>query len=646
MKVDSKKNNCSELPVVVGIVSAADNTNVLCEFLRNFSSDCGAAFVVARQNLPVQYQDCFVQGGYSRLSLPVVELSNGLRIQKNNIYIPPAGFHVVVKNGLLYLIKTDELENTEIGADIFFSSLSESFPDRVVGMFLNGTDAFEGMACIDAVKESGGITIFHNEQPARYAAVKFSSFKSRSIDLFLPLEKLGKELVDIVRYKESLETYFDRDSTLENIFNILKLKKGVNFNYYKRKLIIRHIKRRMAINKIQSLEDYTSSLENTPEEVEFLFTDILISSNSFFRSENFFNLLSEKILPEIIEKKQKGDKIRFWVPGCSSGEQAYILAIAVSMFLGKQVQDYNIKIFATDVNNSAVKAARNGIYPKRIVSYVLKEILDKYFTLTDKGYQVNQEIRGMVFFSHQDIINAPPFSNLDLVHFTNSFRYFKHDIQNRILQLFHYALNPSGFLFAEGSEAEKQIGELFDPVDKQLNLFRSKPIIYEYNLYFPGAENLPRIQIEEDVKITQKCVSLSDVVDKIIKKNYSPPSVIINEIGEILHIHGDVNQYIQFIEGRLGTNIFNVARQGFPINIRLALRRVNEEGKPVTVEVASFKNKKKSRLIAIHVHPVTVRNWGTKLFLILFSDITPKEGFRINPPIIDASQNTSFVFSV
>jgi two-component system CheB/CheR fusion protein len=640
-------HHSKELPgVVVGIVCSAGHSETLQKFLRNVPSDCGAAFVVSQHN-HAQKED--VSGFTGRevcqkLSMPVLEVSDGLRIQKNKIYMPPAGTHIFVKNRLLHLIKTDELEQTELGADLFLTSLSENFQDHVIGMLLNGTDDFEGMAGISAVKEAGGITIFHDEQPARYAAVNFSGLKNWSVDLFLSFEKLGQELADIVRHKEALVDFFDKESGLERIFHALKSKTGVNFTYYKKSLILRHVQRRMTINKYDAIEEYSNLLENASEEVDSLFKDILISLNSFFRSETMFNTLCEKVFPVIMEEKRRGDKIRIWIPGCSFGEQAYALAIALSMTLEKNVQDYNIKIFATDVNSSAVKSARLGIYPKHIASYLPKDILNTYFTLNDKGYKVNHEIRSMVFFSHQDLLNAPSFSNLDLVHFPNSLCSFQSEIQNRVLQLFHFALNPSGFLFADGSEADKQLGELFDPVEP--NLFRSKQITYQYNLYFSDTEYLPRIQSEKGIEITQRGVSLADVVHKIVKTNYCPPGVIINDKGEILHIHGNVKQYLNFVEGHIGANVFSVARRGLPMNIRLGLRRAKQDGKPATIDVASFKDNKNTRLISIHVHPITLRNWETQLFLVLFHDITPQQGFRISPSIIDTDEGTSFTFCI
>jgi two-component system CheB/CheR fusion protein len=460
---------------IVGVGASAGGLEAYTQLLTHLPANIGMAFVIV-QHLAPGHESMLCDILSKSTKMPISEVQNGMQVKPDHGYVIPANVNMTILNGVLNLRPRISEPHTPINT--FFISLAEDQKNKAIGVLLSGTgtDGTEGMKAINA---EGGITFAQNQESAKYYSMPQSAIAAGCVDVVLAPKEIARELVRISRhphvtYAKPKVLPRGRDD-LKEIFTMLKSSSGVDFTHYKPPTIKRRITRRMIIHKLEKTQDYVKYLRDSPEELEALFHDLLISVTGFFRKPETFQILKDKVFPISMKNKSPEKTIKIWVPGCSTGEEAYSIAISLREFLDNMATDIPVKIFGTDVNEAGIAKARSGIYAKSITDNVSQERLRRFFDRVDRGYRVNTIIRDMCIFAKQDVTKDPPFSDLDLISCCNVLIYFEPVLQKRVMPIFHYALNPTGFLMLGPSESISSFSNLFTPLDKKHKIFSKKP---------------------------------------------------------------------------------------------------------------------------------------------------------------------------
>ncbi len=462
---------------IVGIGASAGG---LAEFETFFSSlstntKLGMAIVLV-QHLDPNYKSILTDLIKRYTQLPVYEVTDGMIVQPDNIYVIPPKYDMVLEDGILHLKEPTEAHGFRLPIDLFFKSLAQEKREKAIGILLSGTGS-DGTVSVRMIKAEGGLVIVQSPESSEYDGMPRSAIATGIVYYILtPAEMLTKlndynnqkfEKIPVLPHKT--------ESAMKKIFNILNTKIGHDFSDYKEKTIIRRIERRMNINNFKNLDEYAQYLEQNLTEVKALFRDFLIGVTNFFREPQTFETLQTKIIPQLFTSKNSDSVIRIWVPGCSTGEEAYSIGILFQEQMEVSKQIFKILIFATDIDVKAIETARNGVYPSSISADVSSKRLDRFFTQgSDNNYRIKKTIRDMIIFSEQDIIKDPPFSKLDLISCRNLMIYMNKELQKKLISIFHYALKPDGVIFLGSSETVGDFESFFEIIDRKSKLYRKK----------------------------------------------------------------------------------------------------------------------------------------------------------------------------
>ena len=467
---------------IVGIGASAGGLEAFTQLLRNLPASTGMAFVLV-QHLDPKHESMLTQILSQRTKMPVNEVKDGMAVQPDHVYIIPPNTDMTISGGVLTLEPRAEVRGHQMPVDHFFLSLAEDQKNNAIGVILSGT-ASDGALGLKAIKAEGGITFAQDEKSAKYGGMPHSAAAANAADFILPPEGIAKELVRISLHPylpakaralqnagKAVDRFLLNGNELGEIFAVLKASTGVDFTHYKQATPKRRILRGMALRRIENIKDYVGYLEENPAEREALCQDILIHVTGFFRDPETFTALADQVFPEIIKNRGPQRPVRVWVPGCSTGEEAYSLAVALVEFLGKNATNMPIQIFATDILDGAIHKARAGRYPENIASELSPERLERFFVRMDGGYEVSKSIREMCVFAKHDLTRDPPFSNLDLISCRNVLIYLRQELQRRAMAVFHYALHPAGFLLLGKSETIGRFPDLFASVDRKYKIY-------------------------------------------------------------------------------------------------------------------------------------------------------------------------------
>ncbi len=507
-----------------------------------------------------------------------------------------------------------------------------------IGVILSGTSS-DGTRGLEAIKSGGGITFAQEAKSAKYDYMPRSAIAAGVVDFVLPSEKIARELIRISRHPllavpspAQPEELPVAPGGLEAILPLLYQATGVDFSQYERSTLNRRILRRLVIHRLDSLEAYVAFLKKTPAEVAVLAEDLFIKVTSFFRDPDAFEVLKNKFFPAIIADKSPGDAIRVWVPGCSTGEEAYSLAICWLEFLGDRGTANPIQIFATDVSGAVIDKARTGLYPENIVAEVSLERLNRFFTKTESGYEVKRNLREMCIFAKHNLLHDPPFSRLDLISFRNVLIYLNQEAQKRLIHVLHYALSPTGFLMLGSSESIGSSPELFTLEDKRWKIYLKK--------YLPGTAKLdliaPRLPVVKketpkglggrEEKALRK-MDLFQEADRYVTKNYGPAGVVINENWEILQFRGETDLYLKPAAGEASFNLMKRAREGLTAGLHSAVQEALKNNRKVKKESLRLESEGRIREIDAEIVPLKPGPSKERFFLVLFEErrVTPPE---------------------
>ena len=475
---------------IVGLGASAGGLEALEAFFSHMPSDSGIGFVII-QHLSPKHKSIMGSLLAKDTKMEVLEIQDGIEVQPNHVYLNPPNKNVVIISGTLQLMDPVKTGGINLPIDCFFRSMAEEMGEKAICVILWGT-ATDGTLGLKAVKGEGGLSMVQDPDSAKYDGMPRSAIATGIVDFILPVEKIPVELVRYVKApyigppKQIVATDDQFGNYIQKIFVMIRSATGHDLSHYKQTTLRRRIERRMAIHQVNRIADYVKYLQQTPPEVDILFKDMLIGVTNFFRDPDAFEVLKKQVLPALIKTKQPDSLIRIWSVGCSTGEEAYSMAILFSEAMEMVKQHFNIQIFASDIDVQAIDYARLGVYPDSIAADVSQERLNQYFLKEDNSYTVRKQIRDMIVFAVQNVIKDPPFSKIDFVSCRNLLIYMDNVLQKKVLPLYHYTLNPDGILFLGTSETIGEFTNLFQPIDSKQKIFKRKEFFLERPVDYPG----------------------------------------------------------------------------------------------------------------------------------------------------------------
>jgi len=617
---------------IIGIGASAGGLEAFQGLLKGLSAKPGLAIVFI-MHLSPQHKSMLTEVLARSAKMPITEAKNNMRIEINHIYVIPPATYMSIAGEKLVLRNIKEAVLRNMPIDCFFSSLAQTLKNKAIGVVLSGT-ATDGTLGSESIKAEGGITFAQDVKSAKYDGMPQSAISAGCIDFVFPPGKIASELERIVKHPYVLnaklvkpdEKIITEDQGFGAIFEILRSATGLDFSYYKLPTINRRISRRMVLLKMKDLSGYSKFLHKNQGEVIKLYDDLLINVTGFFRDSKVFAALKKKILPGILKNKVKGQPVRIWVPGCSSGEEAYSIAICLLELLADKAGAVPLYIFASDVSDTAVNKARRGVYNKRIKHNITPGRLSRFFSKDGDTYKISKQVREICIFSKQDILKHPPISRLDLISCRNLFIYLQADAQKIILQKFHYALKSGGFLLLGSSETPQGSAALFKPVSKKYNIFTKKSSFLAPQLEFSPTYYWPK-EAGVKEKPAVKPIELSDmenIVDRIVLGEYAPCGALINSEMNVVSFRGHTGNYLESVIGKPSFNIFKLAREGLRAELYAAVYKARKTKQPVKRMAVELKHNGRKRLVNITVIPIKPNTLENAFFLVLFDEINQK----------------------
>ena len=534
---------------VVGIGASAGGLEAFTSLLKALPSDLDMAFVFV-PHLDPSRESAFTQILPRSTSMPVVQVTDGMPVEPKHLYVIPPNRDLTIRDSRLRLDHRDEPRSVNTAIDIFFRSLAADQGSNAIGVILSGTGS-DGTQGLTAIKGEGGITFTQDTASAKYDGMPASAIAADCVDFVLTPEAISAELARIRHHPYVAGPHIEPtdedgkgiDSRMAEVFRLLRRAFNVDFSEYKPPTISRRIQRRMALHKIESLSEYVNLLIRNRSELQTLYQDLLINVTSFFRNPEAFDTLKKLVYPAILKARGSSSApIRIWVPGCSTGEETYSHAISLLEYLGDTRAEAPVQIFGTDLSETAIQRARSGIYKEGIEADVSPARLRRFFHKSDNGYQISKAIRDVCIFSTQNVFSDAPFSRMDLVSCRNVMIYLSQSLQKRVIPIFHYALNPTGFLMIGNTEGLLGTGsDLFEMADKKHKIYRKKIVATPVNFRMSvgSAEHqtdnletpVPPVKTPEIFRVPAE---MQREADRLLLARYTPPSVVINDHLEIL----------------------------------------------------------------------------------------------------------------
>jgi two-component system CheB/CheR fusion protein len=566
---------------IVGIGASAGGLDALEQFFHNMPVNSGMAFVVI-QHLDPNHVGIMPELLQRTTLMKVIQVSDHLLVQANHIYVIPPNKSMSILNGYLYLFEPVELRGFRLPIDYFFRSLADDQQEKSIGIILSGMGS-DGSLGAKAIKEKGGIVMVQDPLTAKFDGMPQSAMHAVIVDIIAASTDLPAKLIAILKLSPVIVQKPDADekskSNLEKIILLLRAQTGHDFSLYKKNTLFRRIERRMGVHQIDKINQYVRFIQENPKELNILFKELLIGVTSFFRDTAVWEKLKEKIFPELFKELPNGHILRVWVTGCSTGEEAYSLAIVFKEAIDKVKRENNftIQIFATDIDSDAIEIARKGHFSSNIVADVSPERISKFFTIDENGFRVNTAIREMVVFAPHNVIKDPPFSKLDLMLCRNLLIYMEPALQNKLMSLFHYSLNSGGIMLLGSAENVNSQEILFTPIDSKLKLYkRNTSNVKKELIDFPSSFTHSVKQNKENKMPAKVTDNIQILADQIILQKYAPASVLINSEGDIIYITGRTGKYLEPAAGKANMNIYAMAREGLRNELAGAIRKAKQ----------------------------------------------------------------------
>ncbi|MEH2063317.1 MAG: chemotaxis protein CheB [Nostoc sp.] len=627
-----QQENIDALFPIVGIAASAGGLEAFTQLLRHLLTDTGMAFVLI-QHLDPNHKSLLSEILARATQMPVSEVLDGVIVEPNQVYIIPPNTKMILSGGVLQLMPREKVQGKYMPADAFFTSLATDRGRKAIAVVLSGSDG-DGSVGLKAIKAAGGVTFAQCEDTAKFDSMPNTAVATGNVDFILPPQKIAEELVNLSRNPSlsnllpliNLEKLPQQRDALGSIFVLLRSLTGVDFSHYKPNTLERRIQRRMLLYKLDRLEDYAQYLQEHPTEVKALSEEILIHVTYFFRDAGAFQLLKEQVFPNIIQNKLAELPIRIWVAGCSTGEEVYSIGITLLEFLSNKVTQPPIQIFATDISEMAIDKARLGIYAENQIVEVSPERRRRFFNTIEGGrYQISKAVRELCVFARQDLGSDPPFSNLDLISCRNVLIYLDATLQKRILPIFHYSLNQTGFLLLGTSESTGNYSDLFTLIDGKYKIYTKRLTTIRPTFSFV-ASNYPMAKVDEHRPINDNPsdgFDLERTTDQLILNRYAPVGVVINDKMDVLQFRGDIDLYLKLAPGKPSLNLFKMVRQGLLIELRATIYQSQRQKILVRKEGLRIESGDVSRIVNLEVIPFKPATGSELYFLVLFEQAPP-----------------------
>ena len=558
---------CVTFPIV-GIGASAGGLEALEEFLLGVPKGCGMAFVIV-QHLDPTHKGIMTELLQRATEMRVIQVKDGTTVRPDCVYMIPPNKDMSILHGMLHLLKPVAARGLRLPIDFFFRSLAQDQHDRSIGVILSGMGS-DGTLGLRAIKERAGLVLVQEPTTARFDSMPRSAIDAGLADIVAPAEELSGKILNYLQRsplitRTEMTPEDKRLSTLGKVIILLRNHSGNDFSFYKRNTLYRRIERRMGIHQISKMAAYVRYLQENSQELDLLFKELLIGVTNFFRDPAAWEHLSKHALPGLLVSRAPGQALRAWVPGCSTGEEAYSLAIALREALEalKPRRNITIQIFATDLDRDAIDKARSGVFPANIAADLSEERLRRFFTKEDHGYRVRKEIREMVIFAPQNLIMDPPFTKLDILSCRNLLIYLSSEVQKKLIPLFHYSLTPGGILFQGSAETVGDFTDLFAPLGGASRAYRRKEsILRSEPVAFPSSFTGGSPMSFEPRPSVKPPASLQSLAEEMIVQDYAPPAVLVSDKGDMLYVSGRTGKYLEPAAGKANLNLFAMAREG------------------------------------------------------------------------------------
>lgn len=613
---------------IVGLGASAGGLEALEQFLGRVPTGSGMAFVI------VQHLDPTRKGIMCELlqrvtSMKVSQAKDRTKVLPDCVYVIPPNKDMSILNGVLHLFKPTAKRYARLPIDFFLRSLAQDQQEHSVGVILSGMGS-DGTLGLRAIKEKGGVVLVQEPTTAKFDSMPRSAIDAGLADIVAQAEELpGKILAYLKRtpiIAQTEEVSEDKErSTLEKIVILLRAHTGNDFSFYKRNTLYRRIERRMGIHQIGKMTAYVRYLQENSQELDLLFKELLIGVTNFFRDPASWEQLSKEALPLLLASRPPDKMLRAWVAGCSTGEEAYSLAIVFKEALDeiKPRGNFSIQIFASDLDRDAIEKARYGIYSANIAADISEARLKRFFTKEVNGYRVRKEIREMVIFAPQNIIMDPPFTKLDILSCRNLLIYLTAEVQKKLIPLFHYSLLPGGILFQGSAETIGDFTHYFTPLNAKSRLFwRTESALRPEQIVFPSSFTAGPPVISEARIATNPPASLQAMADQLVLQRYAPPAVLTNDTGDIFYVSGRTGKYLEPAAGKANWNIFVMAREGLRYELTNAFKEALRKKEGVILHGLKVGTNGGTQYVDVSVQRLDASGVLKGLMMIVFSDVT------------------------
>jgi len=637
-----KKMKKQQFPII-GLGASAGGLEALKAFFSKVPPDSGMAYIVLVHMSPKQPSMLHeLLGKVTRATVQTAKEDTFL--QPDNVYTVPSDKEISIYQGKIQLFDPVD-KKSHLPIDLFFRSLAADQGSRAAAVILSGTGS-DGTVGLKEIKSNEGLVVVQSENTAKYASMPRSAINTGQADLILPAEDMPEKLRQYFDHSFSIQEKAkdvnkEEKDWLNKIFSLLRIHIGHDFSWYKKNTILRRIDRRMILNQIHEHDVYVRYLRENHQEMQALFHELLIGVTNFFRDPKSYEVLEQDVFPDIIKNMNEDGIFRVWVPGCSSGEEIYSLAMVLLESLDKMSKRVSLQLFGTDIDSGAIEKARQGVYPSSIRADVSQERLNRFFYKENEDlYRIRKEVRELVVFSVQDVLKDPPFSRLSLLSCRNLLIYLNSEAQKKILPLFHYTLRPGGILMLGSSETVGEFTSLFQSVNNTWKIFRRKDVSNSKMQPIEFPTGIPRGQsysgkTTKDEKPVRE--NIENLARKAIVDRFAPPAVLVDSSGNILHVTGRTGRYLETPSGPPSHNILDMAREGLRIELSSALRRARNNKEHVLLKKLKVRVNGSKELINLHVFALDKPRELSGNFLVAFEDL--KETETVEDP--DGNGNTS-----
>jgi chemotaxis methyl-accepting protein methylase len=624
---------------IIGIGTSAGGLEALEHFLSHVPRNSGLAFVI------IQHLDPTRKGIMPELlqrttGMKVVQVKDRTPVRPDGVYVIPPNKDMSILHGVLHLLEPTSPRGLRLPIDFFLRSLAQDQQEHSIAVILSGMGS-DGTLGLRAIKEKGGVVLVQDPATAKFDGMPRSAIDSGLADIVAPVDDLPERILAYLQrtplaHTAEMELEAKTQSALEKAIILLRTHTGHDFSLYKKNTFYRRIERRMGIHQIDKIADYVRYLQKNSQELDLLFKELLIGVTSFFRDPAAWDELRKKILPALMAERPAGHVFRAWVPGCSTGEEAYSLAMVFKEALEKLKprRKLTLQVFATDLDKDAIAKARQGLYPENICADVAPGQISRFFSKEEQGFRVTTEIREMVVFAPQSLIMDPPFTKLDFLSCRNLLIYLAPEMQKKLFPLFHYSLTPGGILFLGSAETVGTFTDLFTPLNNKLRLFRrTGSALRGEPIEFPSSFAPPLPVGSATIATAKPPQNFQSVADQLVLERVAPPAVLVNAKGDILYVSGRTGKYLEPAAGKANWNIFAMTREGLRYELSNAFHKALEQEDPVIVRGLKVGHNGGRQHVDITLHRLKEPEPLRGLVMIVFTDaIAPAEPQVISPP--------------